>query len=142
MNLADFCAEVKNWFYCDKPHSGIYTIYGGTFALPFLQEEQYFRITGSVFNDGVYQYPVEGLHDEAFSGDITPMNVPQDVFTLIDRISAWETENAKVINSPYQSESFAGYSYSLKSGASADGSGGGLTWQGQFSKELNRWRKA
>lgn len=145
MTLADFCAATRNWF--------VFFAINGTFRAEqgrisvldrYLQEGQYFRVLGGVFNtDGIFQYHTEGdlgIKSEIFTGAIIAMNVPQDVLTLIDRINAWEAENATVINGPFQSESYAGYSYTKASG-DADSDGSSITWQSQFKKELNRWRK-
>ena len=70
--LTEICAELRNWFVVpDGVHIGTYTISGGSIApLDFLQEGQYFRIIGSVFNDGVHQYPASDLTDETFHGAV------------------------------------------------------------------------
>ena len=46
----------------------------------------------------------------------------------------------KALASPYQSESFGGYSYTKASAGSSD-SGEGITWQKKFKSQLNQWRK-
>ena len=52
--------EIHNWFRARDESNGIhpgpYTIKNGGIALPFLQDGQYFRIMGSVFNDGLHRY--------------------------------------------------------------------------------------
>ena len=55
--LTELCAELRNYFEVPNGrHFGKFTISGGSIApLDFLQEGQYFRIVGSVFNDGVYK---------------------------------------------------------------------------------------
>ena len=137
MTLTDFCMEIKNWFETEK-RFGEFIISDGTLAISSLQDGQDFRIIGSIFNDGVYQYPATNLHDETFDGAVWEMAVPKDVLDLITQINEWETQNASVLNSPYQSESFGGYSYSKESGGS---SGGAITWQSHFANQLNKWRK-
>lgn len=146
MSLTSLCQEIRNWFCKDSDkHSGTYKIVDGAIALPFLQEGQYFRIKGSVFNDGVFKYLGSGatsspeLVDESFDGEIWAMRVPQEVIALSVKIDEWLETNAKALASPYQSESWNGYSYSLKSGGTT--SGLTVTWQSQFANELNRWRK-
>jgi hypothetical protein len=64
------------------------------------------------------------------------MAVPPDVVALADEISAWEAKYREAAESPYQSESFGGYTYTK-----ADASEGGLTWEKVFRSRLNRWRK-
>lgn len=116
-------------------------LYGGTFKiekgnieLPFLFEGQYFRIVGSVFNDGVYQYPVNTLKDETFNGAIWTLAIDPTLLAVVSEIEEWEKENKKAVESPYQSESFGGYSYTLKEGQN-------VSWKTAFKDRLNRWRK-
>ena len=144
--LTELCQELRNWF--DRDHDkwiGEITISGGNLTADGeeieLLEGQHFRIIGSLLNDGVYKYPAE-LNDETFDGAVWSMAIPPSVVELADRISQWLEDNAAQINSPYQSESFGGYSYSLKSGSgSGSGSGAGLNWRNHFADDLNRWRK-
>ena len=144
--LSKLCAELKNYFLAHRDadiYLGTFTIAGGSVDLPFLQTGQHFRIVGSVFNDGVYQYPAEGLTDETFDGAVWAMSVPADVLALADKISQWMTDNAAAINSPYQAESFGGYSYSKGSRYSGDGesSGSSAEWQAHFAAELAPYRR-
>ena len=148
INLTDLCAELKNWF-VTKVNIGDFEIAGGTLITSTLpvdslaQDGQYIRIVGSVFNDGVYQYPVVDLIDESFHGGIWLMAVPSGVISLLDEINSWLGDDSiqKFANSPFQSESFGGYTYSKASGSSTNGSTGPITWQQQFASKLNRWRK-
>lgn len=134
--LTELCAYLKNYFlHDDSVHEGTYDIENGSIVLPFLLEGQYFRITGSALNDGVYQYPVDTLNDETFTGAVWVMNIPPAVIELSNEISAWCANNADAINSPYMSESFGGYSYSK------DSSGGGVTWQKHFARSLKAYRR-
>ena len=136
MTLTEFCKEIKNWFDVDR-HFGKFEITNGTISLSHLQDGQYFRIVGSIFNDGVHQYPPSDLHDEAFDGAIWDMAIPNEAIDLVAEINAWLEANASVLNNPYQSESFGGYSYSKESSSTS----GGVSWQGHFASHLNRWRK-
>lgn len=138
--LTDLCLELHNWFSNGTVYHGTYEIVDGIIALPFLQEGQFFQVVGSVFNDGVHCYEdmYDVLKDEIFEGDILPMRVPQTVLDLSDKIDAWVAKNGEASASPYQSESWGGYSYSLKSGG---GESGSVSWQTAFAHELNRWRK-
>ena len=106
--------------------------------LPFLQVGQYFRIAGSIHNDGVHKYGEADLHDETFTGTVWAMRIPPSVIELAGEIDEWIEKNEGFITSPYQSESWQGYSYSLKSGS---GESGSLGWQSVFAGRLNRWRK-
>lgn len=144
--LTQICQYLRNWFEREKIHGnfvvsgGVLTYADGT-ALPLLTG-QYYRICGSVFNDGVHVFDDADLTDEpVFFGAVWAMAVPPDLVALSEEITGWNTANAAALASPYQSESFGGYSYSLKSGGSADGASGGLTWQTQFAARLAPWRK-
>lgn len=141
--LTELCAELKNYFLRDREadiHYGLYTISGGSIVLPFLLTGQYFRIVGSVLNDGVYEYPAVGLTDETFAGAVWAMAVPPAVIALADDIEAWNAKNADALASPYTSESFGGYSYTKASGASSSG-GGAYSWKDQFASRLAKYRR-
>lgn len=138
MMLTEICAEIRNWF--SRPadrHPGAYEISGGSIApLDFLHEGQYFRITGSVFNDGVHKYPASDLTDETFSGSIWAMRIPRDLIDLEAEIRKYNASDA-ASPTAYASESFAGYSYTR----ATDKNGAPLSWQAVYAKQLNKWRK-
>ena len=137
--LEQVLMHLKNWFLVPGGiHEGTYTIEDGGITLPFLANGQYFRICGSVFNDGLHQYPASGLKAETFDGTVWALAVPQAVIDLATEIEAWQKKNGDASVSPYQSESFGGYSYSK---ATDSASGGAVTWQSAFSSRLNAWRK-
>lgn len=141
--LTELCAELKNYFLRDELkdiHHGDYTISGGSVDLPFLIPGQYFRIVGSVLNDGVYQYPASGLSDETFSGAVWAMAVPPAVVALAAEIEAWNAKNEETLSSPYVSESFGGYSYT-KATTGGVGTNGAFTWKDQFGSRLNKYRR-
>ena len=141
MQITDFCAELHNWFDVERS-IGIFEIKNGTLVINDMLNGQFFRIVGSVFNDGVYQYPATDLKDEVFDGAVWYMAVPPDALALIVDMTEWETTNADALNSPYSSESFGGYSYSKASGASgANGGDGSITAFSHFADKLKRWRK-
>ena len=115
--LTEICAELRNYFEVpDGRHFGKFEISGGSIApLDFLQDGQYFRIIGSVFNDGVHQYPASDLTDEVFNGAVWAMAVPPAVIAIAadekdlkDRIKKFAEKELG-----YASESYPnGYSYS------------------------------
>lgn len=107
-----------------------------------LQTGQYFKIVGSVFNDGVHRYPANTLTDETFTGEIWAMAVPPSVVALAGEITEWVAKYGEAANSPFSSESFGGYSYSKGSGTNKDGSSGNPSdWRKVFGSRLNHWRK-
>ena len=137
--LEQVLMHLKNWFLVPGGiHEGTYTIEDGGIALPFLANGQYFRICGSVFNDGLHQYPASDLKAETFEGAVWALSVPQAVIDLSTEIELWQAKNGDASVSPYQSESFVGYSYSK---ATDSASGGAVTWQSAFRSRLNAWRK-
>ena len=137
--LTELCGVLRNWFETDRI-SGTYTVENGSITLPFLQNGQFFRVVGSVFNDGVHQYPDYAMTDETFDGSIWPMSVPPALLCLGEEIKAWQEKNGDIAASPYTSESFGGYSYSKSTSGSANGAGM-VTWQSVFKSRLNQWRK-
>ena len=137
--LTEICAELRNWFVVPNGvHIQTYTISGGSIApLDFLQDGQYFRIIGSVFNDGVHQYPASDLTDEVFHGAVWAMAIPRAVLKIANEIDAWQQKNGAAAASPYQSESFGGYSYSMRAQSGESGAG----WKDAFAGRLSDWRK-
>lgn len=144
--LSAICREVNNYFIKDNSaiHLGDYSISSGIITgisspLDFLKNGQYFRIVGSDLNDGVYKYTgqaISTLKDEEFSGAIWAMSVPVDFIALAEEIKAWNDTYSAEANSPYQSESFDGYSYSKASGTNGD-----TSWKAQFRSRLNAYRR-
>ena len=146
--LTEICQFLRNWFEREKIF-GWFKVEGGNLtrmdgtALPIL-DEQYFRVVGSVFNDGVHKLgdQHDALTDEpAFPGAVWLMSVPPVIVQLSDDVDAWKSANAAALASPYLSESFGGYSYSLRSGSDASGQATGLSWESQFASRLAPWRK-
>ena len=137
--LEQVLMNIRNWFPVKGGiHSGTFTIKDGGITLPFLAEGQYFRICGSVFNDGLHQYNVLDLTDETFTGTIWALAIPKAVIDLANEIQEWQVKNADALSSPYSSESFGGYSYSK---ATNSATGGAETWQSHFKQQLSAWRK-
>ena len=153
--LTQICQYIRNWFETDKIfgrfkiESGVLTYEDGT-PLPLL-DNQYYRIIGSVFNDGVHKYTFQPpnpavLSDEVFEGAVWAMAVPKDVLDIASEIADWQTKYGgaeSAVNSPYSSESFAGYSYSKSAGSATesatDPSAG--DWRSVYGSRLNLWRK-
>ena len=137
--LEQVLMNIRRWFPVEGGiHSGTFTIKDGGITLPFLAEGQYFRICGSVFNDGLHQYNVLNLTDETFTGTIWALAIPKAVIELADEIQKWKEKNGEASVSPYQSESFGGYSYSK---ATDEETRGAVTWQSAFKQQLSAWRK-
>ena len=136
--LTEICAELRNWFVVPNGvQIQTYTISGGSIApLDFLQEGQYFRIIGSVFNDGVHQYPAADLTDEVFHGAVWAMALPPSLIALSAEIEEYNKSDAGKA-SPFTAESFGGYSYTK----ATDANGAPISWQKAFASRLNKWRR-
>lgn len=144
--LSEVCRQVNNWFDKGKLFA-TFEIKDGVITNDItgaVQDGQYIRIVGSVFNDGVYRYPVSDLTDEVFKGAVWMMAVPNEFLSLVSDIEAWQNKYGSVDSSamsPFNSESFGGYSYSKTSGnTSAEGTNI-VGWQSVFASRLNKWRK-
>lgn len=142
--LEQLMLHLHNWFE-RSIYEGDYTIENGELNLPFLLSGQYYRIKGSVFNDGLHIYGDRiPLQDESFHGEIWALAPPRAVLLLAEEINDWVIANQAALNSPYASENVIGvYSYTLKNGNSGGGLNGsdGISWQSQFRTRLNCWRK-
>lgn len=146
--LTEICQYLHNWF-DRKPDGTMYKKLFGDFKIENgelnvgLTEGQYFRIMGSLFNDGVHTTSDE-LTDEEFDGAVWFMGIPPAVVQLASDIGQWQAMYGGAGSeamSPFQSESFGGYSYSKSGGGASDGSTGAGTWQAAFAKRLDVWRK-
>ena len=134
--LTEICQFLRNWFELDKwagdfaVSDGVITQADGT-AISLL-DNQYYRVIGSAFNDGVHKYGDEedGLTDEPeFSGAVWPMRVPPDVVKLAEEIAAWQ-------------EKYGGVESATMSPFSSERGGGMLTnWQSLYAARLAPWRK-
>lgn len=136
--ITQVCQSIRNWFDTER-HFGTFTIKDGSIApSDFLQDGQYYRIIGSVFNDGVHKFDAtDRLKDEKpFDGAVWAMAVPPDFLEVVGEIEAYCKSDAGK-TSPYVSESFGGYSYTKAT--TADGSPVG--WKQAFASRLSAWRK-
>lgn len=141
--LTEVCEYLNNYFWIKKIN-GKFTITGGSLTSSYLKEGQYFRILGSIFNDGVYKYPATDLTDETFEGQLWSMAVPPTVVALTNDIEQWQQKYGGIDSeamSPFTSESFGNYSYSKSVSTTASGSTASNSWQSVYANRLNKWRK-
>ena len=148
--LTVLCEYLRNWFdeECVKVIGKI-TIADGEISVrntPItFKTNQYFRIIGSVYNDGVHCFPDADMQNEEFNGAVWEMKVPNEVVALAEEIKNWQAKYGAYDSpamSPFNSESFAGYSYTKSTGSSGiDGSESATSWQSAFKSRLNMWRK-
>lgn len=142
MQLKEICDYIHNYFEYEY-YEGEYAITDGSIDLSNIdiQENQYYMIEGSVFNDGIYKHISTNLTDETFRGTIITMRVPKDVLDVLNEATEWEENNKNVLQNPLNSESFGGYSYSKGSSSKKDGSQGAYTWRDVFGDRLKAYRK-
>lgn len=138
--LDELCAEIRNWFEL-KIYSGTFTVSNGMIEPhDFLKDGQYFRICGSVFNDGVHLFSSSSspsLTDETFDGTVWAMAVPPAVIALAREIKEYK-ESGESNATAIVSESVGGHSVTRATGA--DGVPA-TSWDRVFAKRLNKWRK-
>ena len=135
--LEAMLTHLNNWFPAKNgKHAGAFVIASGVLSPDIgLVSGQYYRIRGSVFNDGLHRVDGgEALTDEAFDGEVWALAIPKAAQKLAEEIAAWRESNPETDKT---SESFGGYSYSR--GQSATGGVGG--WQAAFAGRLNAWRR-
>lgn len=149
--LTEVCAYLRNYFDRGQPKFyGAFEVKNGVIESyndgdMGIADGQYFRIIGSVFCDGVWQYGNDTLpKDEIFNGTVWLMAVPSDVVALVGEIEAWMQKYATVDSanmSPYTSESFGGYSYSKAQGSGSAGGTSPAGWQDNFGARLMRYKR-
>ena len=150
--LTEVLAYLRNWFEHAK-FFGTFKIEDGTLQTQYStgiafdafapKTGQYIRIIGSALNDGVYRWPTPMLSDEEFDGAVWLLAVPPVIVSIADDIRAWQEKNGSADSSamsPFQSESFGGYSYS-KGNANSNSGSTVITWQDAFKGRLAPWRK-
>lgn len=148
--MTELCSELNNYFDRDQQKMlGIDVhIADGNINFPSelgIKNGQYYRIIGSVFNDGVHQYKAgeadASLVDEDCICSIWLMAVPQEVLKLADDIKAWQNKFGEQANSPFTSENLSASSYSYTKGTFSGNGAGQAIWQNVFGKRLSKWRK-
>ena len=148
--MTEICSNIKNYFAPASKkddlsyiHHGDYTIKDGTVSgTDFLLPKQFFRITGSLLNDGVYRNTpddLKSLEDEIFRGAVWEMAVPKSFIELCGDIQKFNDKvNELCLNDKgFASESFGGYSYSLSSSAPAYMQ----SWEKRIISHLNSYRR-
>ena len=145
--LEQVLVHTHNWFVYDTIDVGYCEILNGSLpASVSIPSGAWYRIQGSLFNDGLHQHPDTELTDETFNGTVTVCAIPKALLDVVEEIEDWLEHYAiamsKAQESPYQSESFDGYSYSIRGDLTPQNGSGGLTgWQAAFASRLNAWRK-
>lgn len=141
--LTEICAYLHNYFDYERHHGNI-TIVGGVIFCNgneiMLEEGQYFALFRNRIPLGVFN---EVPPDKTFEGSVWLMDVPQAVLNADKWADEWMKQNGgadSASNSPFQSESFGGYSYNK--GSNSNGKGGMSVFDNaQFNRMLYPYRK-
>lgn len=139
VSLYELLMYLRNFFTGDKWEFFGEEITDKRLPLPGLENGDYYLIEGSRRNNGIHVYGNSDLRNETYTGIVTEVCVPAELLALLDEINAWQEKNGEAVQSPYQSESFGGYSYTKASGNSA--SGESTSWRTVFGPRLRAWRK-
>lgn len=147
--IYEICSRIHNFFYFGDALKGTFTIENHSIMIPSLLVGQYYEIFGSALNDGVYKYGDSSisLKDETFTGEIRPMSLPPKFESLCGEIKTWcdkylSADSESSALSPFNSESFGGYSYSKSTGGAGNGTGlSASDWMSVFASRLSPWRK-
>lgn len=148
--MTELCGELNNYFDRDqqKALGCSVTISNGHITMPdgiAIKDGQFYRIIGSVFNDGVHQYKTgetdASLVDEECICSLWLMAVPQEVLKLAKEIEDWEKKYGAQAMSPFTSENLSASSYSYSKGTFSGNGAGMAIWQNVFGKRLAKWRK-
>lgn len=123
----------ERWTFVNEP------VKSGGITLPDLNIGDYYLIEGSKRNDGLHIMGDADLIGDTLTGYVTECRVPTALIAIHEEINCWQKKNAEAVTSPYQSESFGGYSYTKKNGNADGGTVDG--WQSAFASRLRIWRK-
>ena len=139
VSLYELLMYLRNFFTGDKWEFFGEEITDKRLPLPVLENGDYYLIEGSRRNNGIHVYGNSDLRNETYTGIVTEVCVPPEVLAILEEINTWQEKNAEAVQSPYQSESFGGYSYTK--GSSSSGSGESTSWKTVFAPRLRIWRK-
>lgn len=146
--LTEFCQEIRNWFDRTR-YIGKITLDadGGVLCNGVavgLLDNQYYRVIGSVFADGVHKYPDTATVEESFDGAVWALAIPKPVINLAAEIAEWRERYEAVDSfamSPFTSESVGSYSRSKGATSAGSSSSNAANWQSVFADRMNAWRK-
>lgn len=144
--LAEVCGYLNNYFDV-KRYTGKIRIQNGVVYCDSkeiaMSQGQHFTLLRKNFVLGVYEYGKDTLDDkDEFEGRVWIMDIPADFMSLVTEISAWQTKYGAAGSasmSPFNSESFGGYSYTK--GSTSGSAGTAACWQDAYGSRLARYKK-
>ena len=137
VSLYEILRYLHNFFPGDRWTCAGEPIKDGHITFPGLEDGDIYMIEGSRRNDGLHVNGNWDLRGEMLTGYVTECRIPPELLALADEISTWQSKNAETLESPYQSESFGGYSYTKASGSTGEPT----SWKTVFALRLRTWRK-
>lgn len=144
--LAEVCGYLNNYFDVER-HNGVISIQDGVVYCDSkeitMTKGQHFALLRKNFVLGVYEYEKDELKDRVFEGKVWIMDLPDDFVSLVAEITAWQTKYGGAGSgamSPFNSESFGGYSYSKSSGSS-NSNKSAVAWQDAYGSRLAKYKK-
>jgi len=140
-------SHIHNWF--ERGTSSVAGVSEGSLTPgPDVPSGAWYRLQGSLLNDGLHLHPADDLVDEEFNGTVTVLAIPRPLLQVVDEISQWVADTAGAEEfarkAKFQSESFGGYSYTLRGDLNASQSADGRSlsgWRAKFAQDLNPWRR-
>lgn len=143
--IGEICAEINNYFtYKEDKHIDNFEIVGGVITPTITFITDYVRIIGSHLNDGVHKLSEYNFKDEKFHGAIWVMSPPDDFINLCKEIKNWQLKYGSYDSnalSPFNSESFGGYSYTKSNNTAGKSSVNGSSWQAAYANRLKKYRR-
>ena len=143
--LTEICGYLNNYFDVER-HTGLIKIQDGIIYCSdkevAMDEGQYFALLRKNFVLGVYVFGTDELDDKEFEGSVWILDIPQSFLSITAEIQAWQTKYGGSDNaamSPFNSESFGGYTYSK--GSSASSTSNAVTWQDMYKSRLSKYKK-
>ena len=138
ISVPDLMRETRNFF----PSAALdasWTLQGGMLTPSGgLCPGDWVAVTGSLYNNGVYQLAdgvsIPGAVDESWTGRVWLLSPPADFLALAGEIIAWAAQQG---SQQAVKESFGAYSRELATNTA----GKPITWQAYFAEALKPYRR-
>jgi len=138
ISVPDLMRETRNFFPAAAIDASWSLRDGALTPADGLHTGDWVAVTGSIYNNGVYQLGegsvIPGAADETWQGRVWLLSPPADFLALACEIAHWGKHQGE--NQPVK-ESFGAYSREL----ATDSQGQPLTWQACFARQLLPWRR-
>lgn len=138
ISVPDLMRETRNFFPAAAMDAS-WTLHNGALTpADGLHPGDWMAVTGSLFNNGVFQLngdcAIPSAVDESWTGVVWLLAPPADFLALAVEIDAWVRQQG---NAVAVKESFGAYSREL----ATDSDGKPITWQAYFARQLQPWQR-